>query len=110
MLRGSFNEGAFQDETRMIEAVLVDFTGPHTRMDWPFYFCTLRLDSGEHIRASIKDWSNGLQEGQRVRGKMLVRGIFTDHSHFDVLERANPTAPPSLLNRLRGVIERTFGR
>lgn len=110
MLRGSFNEGASQDETRLIEAVLIDYSGPHSRAEWPFYFCALRLDDGRQLRATVRDWPDGLKAGERVRGSMLVLNEATDLTHIDVLERANPLAPASLLHRLRGMVERKFGR
>ena len=107
MLRGPFNGTILQDSGRPVEGILTDFSGPHLSMDWDFYFCTLRLDNGEHVKLSIRDWDDGLAIGQRVKGEMGPKGIFTGHEHADAIKRAEP---PSIFKRLKTTIVQKFGR
>lgn len=106
MLRGLFKDKASIDSYRQVEGVLTNVSGPHTHSDWPFYFCTLRLDNGENIRLSISDEKNVVY-GQRVRGRINPICIFTGHEHINTLERVGP---PSVLRRLQTAITRKFGR
>ena len=110
MLRGSFRDKAYVSARKPVEAVLTDVSlWPETHMDWEFHFCTLRLDNGEYVRASISNWDDSLMVGQRVRGLMLPKekGIFTGLAHFKALERVGP---PSVFKRLQTAIARKFGR
>jgi len=105
-MRSELFNGESSRKPREIEAVLVDFDGPYTHMDWLFHFCKLRIDTGEHISASISYWDDSLQIGERVRGMTADFAVFTGREHIQRLERAIPPAPPSLLKRLRRMIER----
>ncbi|MFN5616079.1 MAG: hypothetical protein ACK45V_10410 [Brevundimonas sp.] len=107
MLRGPFNGTILEDTGRPVEGILTAFSGPHLRMDWDFYFCTLRLDNGEHVKLSIRDWDDSLMIGQRFKGEMGSKGIFEGHEHADTIKRADP---PSIFKRLKANIAQKFGR
>lgn len=108
MLRKSFEPVVIAEyRDRPVEGVLTAFHGPVTRMDWPFYFCTLRLDSGEMVNLSVDNWDTRLAIGQRVHGYMHHKGLFTEH---EAVEALKPAKPPSVFKRLKTTIAQKFGR
>jgi hypothetical protein len=107
MLGGLFNSTTLKDTGKPFEGILTAFSGPHRRLDWDFYYCTLKLDNGEHINLSIKDWDNSLVIGQRIKGKMARKGIFEGREHADTVKRAEP---PSIFKRLKTAIAHKFGQ